>query len=111
MFDYIVYRIYLTYDKKRMGHTNSLFLASSFVLMFQFLFAMEIINAIDTFTDGMIFGNSLSNNYELIKVGIVITIALFSFVYYKHYQKKIGFLLQTLDLQREMRHIRFAGQK
>ena len=94
MFDYIVYRIYLTYDKKRMGHTNSLFLASSFVLMFQFLFAMEIINAIDTFTDGMIFGNSLSNNYELIKVGIVITIALFSFVYYKHYQKKIGFLLQ-----------------
>lgn len=94
MFDYIVYRIYLTYDKKRMGHTNSIFLASSFVFMFQFLVVMEIINAIDTFTDGMIFGNSLSNNYDLIKVGIVITIALFSFVYYKHYQKKIGFLLQ-----------------
>lgn len=94
MFDYIVYRIYLTYDKKGMGHTNSLFLASSFVFMFQFLFAMEIINAIDTFTDGMIFGNSLSNNYDLIKVGVIITIALFSFVYYKHYQKKIGFLLQ-----------------
>lgn len=94
MFDYIVYVIYMTFEKKRIGHTNSLFLASSFVFMLQFLIAMEIIYAIDTFTDGMVLKDVLSNNYELIKVGFVIAIALFSFVYYKHYRKKIGFLLQ-----------------
>jgi len=87
MFDYFVYRVYRAYEKKHKGVVNSIFLASLFLFIFQFLILLSIYNFILIFTDGYVSIKNISS--KALKIGFVIVAILFAFFYYRHYQKKI----------------------
>ena len=87
MFDYFVYRVYHAYENWNKGKVNSLFLASLFLFVFQFLILLSIYNFILIFTDGYVSIGNISG--KALKIGYVIVAVLISFLYYRHYQKKI----------------------
>lgn len=87
MFDYFVYRVYHAYEKRHKGKVNSLFLASLFLFVFQFLILLSIYNFILIHTDGNVSIGNISG--KAIKIGFVIVAVLIAFLYYRHYQKKI----------------------
>ena len=88
MFDYLFYRMYRAFEKKHKGTVNSLWLASLGLVVFQFLIVCSIANFVYVFWGyNLHLDLHLDMKYQKLLVGVLLI--LMSFLYYKHYKKKI----------------------
>lgn len=88
MFDYLVYRIYIAYEKKHKGSVNSLWLASLGLVVFQFLIIYSIAFFVYFFSNKTLF---IEFHIESIYLKLIVggLCVLFAFIFYRHYKKKI----------------------
>jgi hypothetical protein len=88
MFDYLLYRMFNGFEKRFKGEVNSLWLASLGLIVFQFLIFYSIAFFVYFFSGKSLFVD-LHINTSYLKLLFAIFFILMSFVYYKHYKKKI----------------------
>lgn len=99
MFDYLLYRMYLAFEKRDKGTVNSLWLASLGLVVFQFLLFLSIAGFVDTF-----FGYDLLIDFNMDikyrKLLLAVIFILMSLVYHKHYKKKIDAIIAKYKKRR-----------
>ena len=99
MFDYLLYRMYMAFEKKHKGSVNSLWLASLGLVVFQFLIICSIINFVYVFW-GYDFHVDFHLDMKCQKLLVGIIFILLSFPYYKHYKKKIATMSEKYKKRR-----------
>jgi len=99
MFDYLLYRMYMAFEKRDKGTVNSLWLASLGLVVFQFLIFLSIASFVDTFWGyNLLVDFNMDMKYR--KLLLVAFFILMSLVYYKHYKKKIGAIIEKYKKHR-----------
>ena len=99
MFDYLLYRMYMAFEKRDKGTVNSLWLASLGLVVFQFLIFLAIASFVDTFWGyNLLVDFNMDMKYR--KLLLVAFFILMSLVYYKHYKKKIGAIIEKYKKRR-----------
>ncbi|MBR6931597.1 MAG: hypothetical protein IKH61_15425 [Bacteroidales bacterium] len=99
MFDYLVYRMYMAYEKKHKGNVNSLWLASLGLVVFQILIIYSIAFFVYFFSNKTLFVEFHIKSFFL-KVVVGGICVLLAFLYYWHYQKKLDSMIKKYKNRR-----------
>lgn len=99
MFDYLLYRMYMAYEKRYKGNDHSLWVASLSLVVFQFLIFLSIASFVDTFFGyDLLVDFNMDMKYRKLLLGVFFI--LMSFVYHKHYKKKIDAIIAKYKKRR-----------
>ena len=99
MFDYLLYRMYIAFEKKHKGTVNSLWLSSFGLVVFQFLIVCSLANFVYVFWGyNLHIGFHLDMKYQKLLLGVLFIVM--SFLYYKHYKNKIDAIIEKYKKRR-----------
>lgn len=91
MFDFIFYRLYLFYEKREKGG-DSIWTASFYVTLLQFLMMYSIVIFIDIFTNKVLLSIVLHGNKTFAIIISLATLVSLLFVNLYHYRRKLDLI-------------------
>ena len=102
MFDFIFYRLYLFYEKREKGG-DSIWTASFYVTLLQFLMMYSIVIFIDIFTNKLLLSNVLHGNKTFAIIVSLATLVSLLFVNLYHYRRKLDLIIKRFKNKHTIR--------